>query len=95
MSDKRFDDRIQIQVPVKCTRRTSKLNMNSDSELPCKIKYSILIVYDMAQPLTQNRTPLGIEPFWEKSMGDPPLKRKKMAVAGKIGSSCEGEYCIG
>ena len=54
-----------------------------------------MIVYDMAQSAAQKRTPLGIEPFWEKPSADPPLKRGKKADSGETGSSCEGEYCIG
>ena len=38
----------------------------------------------MAQSATQKRTPLGIEPFWEKPSADPPLKREKKQMQVKL-----------
>ena len=38
----------------------------------------------MAQPATQKRTPLGIEPFWEKPSADPPLKWEKWQMQAKL-----------
>ena len=38
----------------------------------------------MAQPATQKRTPLGIEPFWDNSSADPPLKREKWQRQAKL-----------
>ena len=84
MSDRRFAKRTQEQNFVKCTRRTSTLNKNSNSDSHCKIKYTILIVYDMAQSATQKRTPLGIEPFWEKPSADLPLKWEKWQMQEKL-----------
>ena len=46
--------------------------------------YTILIVYDMAQSATQKRTPLGIEPFWEKPSADPPLKWEKWQMQANL-----------
>ena len=66
MSDRRFAKQIQIQNFAKCTRRTSTLNEDSNSDSHRKVKYIKLIVNDLAQSATQKRTPLGREPFWEK-----------------------------
>ena len=77
MSEKRFAKRIQIQNRVKCTRRTSKINRNSNSDWHCKIKYPILTVYDIAQRAMQKRTPLSIETFCKKPSAEPPLKWEK------------------
>ena len=41
-------------------------------------------MYDMAQSATQKRTPLGIEPFWEKPSADPPLKWEKWQMQAKL-----------
>ena len=38
----------------------------------------------MAQSATQKRTPLGIEPFWEKPSADPPLKWEKWQMQAKL-----------
>ena len=38
----------------------------------------------MAQSATQKRTPLGIEPFWEKPSSDPPLKWEKLWMQAKL-----------
>ena len=38
----------------------------------------------MAQPATQKRTPLGIEPFWDKPSADPPLKWEKWQMQAKL-----------
>ena len=38
----------------------------------------------MPQPATQKRTPLGIEPFWEKPSVDPPLKWEKWQMQAKL-----------
>ena len=38
----------------------------------------------MAQSATQKRTPLGIQPFWEKPSADPPLKREKRQMQAKL-----------
>ena len=38
----------------------------------------------MAQSSTQERTPLGIEPFWEKSSADPPMKWEKWQMQAKL-----------
>ena len=38
----------------------------------------------MAQPATQKRNPLGIEPFWEKPSADPPLKWEKWRLQAKL-----------
>ena len=38
----------------------------------------------MAQSATQKRTPLGIEPFWEKSSADPPLKWEKWQMQAQL-----------
>ena len=41
-------------------------------------------MYDIARPATQKRTPLGIEPFWEKPSADPPLKWEKCQMQAKL-----------
>ena len=38
----------------------------------------------MAQSATQKRTPLEIEPFWEKSSADPPLKCEKWQMQAQL-----------
>ena len=38
----------------------------------------------MAQSAMQKRTPLGIEPFWEKQSADPPLKWEKWQMQAKL-----------
>ena len=38
----------------------------------------------MALSATQKRTPLGIEPFWEKVSADPPLKWEKWQMQAKL-----------
>ena len=38
----------------------------------------------MAQPTTQKRTPLGIEPFWEKLSADPSLNWEKWQMQAKL-----------
>ena len=38
----------------------------------------------MAQSATQKRTPLGIEPFWDKPSADPPLKWEKWQMQAKL-----------
>ena len=38
----------------------------------------------MAHQATQKRTPLGIEPFWEKPSADPPLKWEKWQMQAKL-----------
>ena len=38
----------------------------------------------MAQPATQKRTPLSIEPFWEKPSADPLLKWEKWQMQAKL-----------
>ena len=38
----------------------------------------------MVQSATQKRTPLGIEPFWEKPSVDPPLKGEKWQMQAKL-----------
>ena len=38
----------------------------------------------MAQSATQKRTPLGIEPFWEKPSTDPPLKWEKWWMQAEL-----------
>ena len=38
----------------------------------------------MTQSATQKRTPLGIEPFWEKPSADPPLKWEKWQMQAKL-----------
>ena len=38
----------------------------------------------MAQSATQKRTPLGIEPFWEKSSADPTLKWEKWQMQAQL-----------
>ena len=38
----------------------------------------------MAQSKTQKRTPLGIEPFWEKPSVDSPLKWEKWQMKAKL-----------
>ena len=38
----------------------------------------------MAQPAAQKRTPLGIEPFWDKPSVDPPLKWEKWQMQAKL-----------
>ena len=84
MSDRRFAKRIQILNCVKCTRRTSTLNRNPNSDSHCKIKCTILIVFDMTQSATQMQTPLGIESFWKKPSADPPLKWEKWQMQTKL-----------
>ena len=84
MSDRRFVKRIQILNGVKCTRRTSTLNRKSSSDSHCKVKCTILIVYNMAQSATQKRTPLGIEHFREKPSADPTLKWEKWQMQAKL-----------
>ena len=43
-----------------------------------------MILYNMAQSETQMRTPLGIEPFWEKPSAYPPLKWEKWQMQAKL-----------
>ena len=43
----------------------------------------IQIVYDMAQSANE-RTPLGIDAFWDKPTPDPPLRREKWRVQYKL-----------
>ena len=38
----------------------------------------------MAQSATQKRTPPGIEPFWEKTSADPPLKWEKWQMQAEL-----------
>ena len=38
----------------------------------------------MTQSATQKRTPLGIEPFWDKPSADPPLKWEKWQMQAKL-----------
>ena len=38
----------------------------------------------MAQSATQKRTPLGIEPFWEKPSADHPLKWEKWRMQATL-----------
>ena len=38
----------------------------------------------MAQSAAQKRTPLGIEPFWDKPSVDPPLKWEKWQMQAKL-----------
>ena len=38
----------------------------------------------MAQPAAQKWTPLGIEPFWDKTSVDPPLKWEKWQMQAKL-----------
>ena len=38
----------------------------------------------MAQSATKKRTPLGIEPFWEKPSADPPMKWEKWQMQAKL-----------
>ena len=45
--------------------------------------HSKIIKYDMAQSATK-RTPLGIEPFWDKPTPDPPLRWEKWRVQYKL-----------
>ena len=84
MSDKLFAKRIQIQNRVKCTRRTSKLQGNSNCDSHCKIKYTILLVYEVAHSATQKRTPPCIEPFCDKPSADTPLKWEKWQMQAKL-----------
>ena len=41
-------------------------------------------MYEIAQPATQKRTPLGIEPFWGKPSAYPPLKWEKWRMQAKL-----------
>ena len=88
MSDRRFAKQIQIQNCVKCTRRTSTLNVDSNSDSHPKVKYTILIVYDMAQSATQKRTQFGKELFWEKPSADPqhPVFPRELSENCELGS---------
>ena len=38
----------------------------------------------MVQSAAQKRTPLGIEPFWDKPSVDPPLKWEKWQMQAKL-----------
>ena len=48
----------------------------------------------MAQSATQKRTPLGIEPFWEKPSADPPLKWEKWQMQAKLALLAKGNISL-
>ena len=58
--------RITLLKFVQRTRQAKQQSKKVKANSSVKIKCTVLIMYDMAQPSSQKRIPLGIELFWDK-----------------------------